>query len=157
MTNKPGETFDYGITLNWTDDNRTAIIATEGNMSRTAVDIWAELTMRVAREWAPGQKLSVLFDMTGPQQSYTPYAAKRTMDVYKATPPTLAGDIAIVMRNTVVVRLLMLLVRREGRPFEKRLNQRFFTDIDVAHEWLLSRLPGEDQQLNPASLNLHQP
>lgn len=141
MTNKPRETFNYGISLDWSDDNRIAIIATEGNMARAAVDTWAELTMRVARDWTPGQKLSALFDMTGPKQGYTPYAAKRTIDVYRATPPQVTGDVAIVMRNTVVVRLLILLIQREGRALEKRLNQRFFTDLNVAHDWLRSRLP----------------
>ncbi|HEX2621924.1 MAG TPA: hypothetical protein VHL11_17325, partial [Phototrophicaceae bacterium] len=126
MAKKQNEVLPYGITLNWSDDDRIAIIATEGNMTRAAIDTWAELTMRVGRSWEPGQRLSMLFNMTGPGQSYTPYAAKRTVDVYRATPPGLTGDIAIVMRNTVVVQLLMILIRQEGRTIAGRLTQCFF-------------------------------
>lgn len=149
MPDRPSELFDYGVRLDWLDDNRIAVIKTEGRMARAAIDTWADLTIRVIREWEAGQKLVIMFDLTGPDQSYSPYVAKRTIDVYRSAPPHLFGDIAIVLRQSIVVQLLTILAQREGRSLGGRATQRFFTDTDAALSWLRSRLetpPSSGQQ-----------
>jgi hypothetical protein len=149
VAKRQNEVLPYGVTLKWSDDDRIATVATEGNMARPAVDTWADLTIRVVREWTPGQHLSILFNLTGPKQGYSPYVTKRTIDVYRSAPSGLTGDVAIVMQNTIVVRLLMILVQREGQIVGGRITQRFFLDLQEAHEWLRSRLPAPEATLKP--------
>lgn len=145
MGSRQPEYCSYGIQLEWSDDDRIAIFSTEGDMSREAVDIWAELTIRTIQSYPPGQMGYLLFNMTGPKQGYTPYAAKRTLDVYRAVPPHARGFAAIVMHDTMLIRMMMAMLRREIHLIRGGIAQKFFVSMDEAQQWLRERmLPEED-------------
>jgi hypothetical protein len=135
---------NYGIRLEWSPDKRIAIISTEGDMSREAVDTWAELTIRTIGRFTPGQVGYLLFNMTGPKQGYTPYAAKRTLDVYRAIPTYARGYAAIVMRDTLLIRMMTALLRREIHLLRGGIVQKFFLDTDEAEGWLRERMAAQD-------------
>lgn len=143
MPDKSPEYFAYGIQLTWSHNNRIATITTEGDMARPAIDMWAEVTTRVIQEWPPEQVVGIIFDVSSPNQGYTPYAAKRTRDIYQVIPPHLYGYAAIVMRDNLIMRMMSFLLQRENRLLNGRATERFFTSLDEAYVWMREKLRDE--------------
>jgi hypothetical protein len=127
---------DYGIKLEWSADGEIGIISTEGDMSREAVDTWADLTIRTITQFPTGKTGYLVLNMTGPKQGYTPYAARRTVDVYRAVPAHTRGYAAIVMRDSLLIRMMRALIRKEMHLMRGGVTQRFFTSLDEAMQWI---------------------
>lgn len=138
---RPNEDHPYGIQLTWAADDHIAIISTEGTMEIAAIDTWAELTLRVLREWPRERKALVLFNNTGEKQAYTPYAVARTRRLYAEAPTDLYGSAAIVLRPGHLFYHLRHILQIEALRVNHRLTQRFFTSADEAYAWLLEQLP----------------
>ncbi|GEM_PF-3167012 len=140
MTNKPTEYYNYAIQVEWSDRNRIAIISTEGDMSREAVDLWHQVTLKTLCEWPKGEQGHLLFNMTGPKQRYTPYGVRSTRQIYKNVPPDIRGYIAVVMNDTLLLRMMNVLMQYEVSLIQGRAKQKFFVSYDEAHNWLRSKL-----------------
>lgn len=133
---KPPEEHPFGIRLEWWAEGRVAVISTEGRMEQEAIDAWADLVLRVLREWPPGERAFVLFNNTGQHQGFTPYAIARTRRLYQEAPPALSGCAAIVLRPTWLMSHLRFVLQLEANRVSGRLRQRFFTSVDDAYAWL---------------------
>lgn len=128
------EQFDYGITRTWLDEGEIAVITTQGNMAREAVDVWATLAINTVNQWPDGKPIFILHDLTHPRQSFTPYGLKRAEDIYGAIPPTIKGCSAVAVRAGPINHLIAMFVRR--RKNAGQFQERIFTSRDEAIKWL---------------------
>jgi hypothetical protein len=144
MESKQPEICDYGITLHWSEDDRIAIIATEGDMSREAVDTWARLAIKTIQSYKPGEIGYILFNMTGPGQRFTTYGAQRTLDVYRAIPPHLQGYAAVLLADTTITRMMTALLKRELHLLRGGVVQKFFQSYENAEAWLRECMAAQD-------------
>jgi len=140
MSNKPTQSYAFGVRVEWSDDNRLATISTDGDMSREAIDLWAEVTLDIIQQWPQGEMTYLLFNMTGPKQGYTPYAARRTRDLYKSVPNHAEGYVAVVMRDTLILRMMSFLMHYELTMMRGKAKQQFFISVDDAYRWLHEKM-----------------
>lgn len=62
-----------------------AVIETDGEMSRSAVDIWAEATTRTIRDYPDSYKaIYLLQNLSHPNQRLTTYSRQKTEEIYKS-------------------------------------------------------------------------
>lgn len=76
----------YGHQLLWLDDGRIALIRGAGDMSRPAIDDWAQLVLDTIRQFPPNMAVCILNDLTHPEQGFTPYAQERVKQLYHHIP-----------------------------------------------------------------------
>jgi hypothetical protein len=140
MANKPLEQYPFGITREWLDDNRIAVIKTEGNMARAAIDTWAEVVMDTARNWSLDQPLFLMHDLSSRDQGLTPYSRQRADETYQAVRPGTKGYIAVVVREGVINRLVSLFYFRRRTEHGMNLDEKLFTQREEGLAWLREML-----------------
>lgn len=130
------ETFQHGIQREYRHDGRMVIIRVP-NPSRQTVDEWAAVHGDTVTQWAKGQPVHLLLDLS--HSAFTPYVAQRAKEANDAYP--LNGYMALVLEKSVVgvmfQQLSRLLMRKQGE-----LNLEYFTDTDRAIKWLEAALLG---------------
>ncbi|MFW5696466.1 MAG: hypothetical protein ACOCXR_01630 [Phototrophicaceae bacterium] len=140
------ETFDYGISRYWIADGRIAVIATEGNMRREAIDSWAEATLGLMDIWPEGQPYAHIQKLDAPGQGFTQYSRQRTQELIARLPSDRPCYTAVVLADAFINRVFgffLRTVRHNGKQQQERV---FFT-LDEAQAWLLEKLDAlEDEQ-----------
>lgn len=129
----------YGTRREWRDENRIAVIVGTGRMDRVVIDEWADLVIETIQHWPLPGPIPLLIDLTAENQGFTPYAAKRTEDVYEAVPAGRVVFGAIVLPPGIINSLVSLFVRRQHSK-AGRIIERVFTSHADALEWLHARL-----------------
>ncbi|MDX1995020.1 MAG: hypothetical protein SF029_21750 [bacterium] len=139
------EQYPYGIRVEWLDNNQIAVISTEGNMSRDAVDTWADVTLQTINNY-PGNRGYFLFDMTGRDQTYTPYGVWRTEKLVKSIPPEKHGYAAIVLKQhqDLLSRHLLDVIEAIVRIRSRQIKTKFFVYQDEALEWLRGQIDNDN-------------
>lgn len=145
MANKPLETYPFGITREWLDDNRIVVIKTEGNMARAAIDTWAHVVIETAKNWDADQPLFLLHDLSSKDQGLTPYSRQRADETYHAVHPGTKGCIAVVIREGVINRLMSLFYFRRRTDRGMNLNEKLFTTREEGLAWLREMLRKTEQ------------
>jgi len=131
----PIETFKYGITRTYIDEGRIAIIKTEGNMLKNAIDTWASLLILTMQEWDAPQPIAVLHDLSHPAQGLTPYARERAADLMNYRPEGAMIYSAVVLPPTFMNKIIGQFIRLSA--FQHPNHQaRIFVLQDDAIVWL---------------------
>lgn len=128
------ETYDFGIERYYLDDGKIGVIATEGDMRRAAMDMWAEVCIDLLKTWPPGQPVYAILKLDGPKQGFTNYARQRSYNVIEAMPNDTPVYAALILKDSLVTRIMsgFLATVRRG----KRRRERIFADFDEAYNWL---------------------
>lgn len=140
MLNRPIEYYDFGITREWIEDNRIVVITTQGDMSRAAVDTWADLVIDTASNWEANKPVFLLHDLSSRDQGLTPYSRERADQTYDAVKSGTEGCIAVVVREGVINRLISLLYFRHRKERGMNLQERLFITRPEAESWLREML-----------------
>jgi hypothetical protein len=129
------EGYNYGIARSFLNDGRIVVVKTEGDMSRNAINTWASLLVLTMQEWKSEHPLAVLHDLRHPNQGFTPFARKRTLDVVKARPKHLTVYSAILLPPTFMKRIIEMFLRT---PIfrQEGLYVQVFSDNEDALAWL---------------------
>ncbi len=143
------EYFDYGITRTWLHGKRLAIIKTEGNMSRPAIDIWADLTIQTMQHWEAGFPMLIMHDLSSKNQGLTPYGMKRNNDIRRRIPRNGPVYIAVVFKNTALVKLAFSLIRK-GSEFPTNVGVQIVNTPEAGVRWLEKYLPENKTHLSLA-------
>ena len=139
MDNKtPRESFNFGITREWRDNPPIAIISTEGNMARDAVDEWTSVVRKTVQEWDFDTPMCILADLSSPAQGITPYSLKCAEDIYMYMANTSSSTVylSILLRDTLLIRLTNTILRRL-RARTKKIQTNFTTSREQALQWLV--------------------
>jgi hypothetical protein len=106
------------------------------DVTRAAMDAWFEVTTRHDREYAERGdhllRLIIIDRLIMP----TPYAINRTREAAEATPPTLVESNALVLTQSVTLRLIMLVAQKLPGAAE---TVKVFIREDEALKWLKIR------------------
>ncbi len=106
------EDFGYGVTLHWMGNGQIAVIETQGDMSREAIDVWADLVIRLLHQGQSDDSIFMLQDLSHKNQGVTPYGMKRNKDIQRHLSRRGAVYMAIVFRNPMLVKMAFSLIRR---------------------------------------------
>lgn len=131
------ETFGYGVKRYTIEQDRIIVIETEGNMSRAAIDTWADLTIQTLQQEDDGTPLLLLQNLSNKNQGFTPYTRKRTDDVLHNYPHRRQTRVATVLPDTFIVRLVKGVLRQRGWK-ATHIQERIFTSYPQALDWLRS-------------------
>ena len=112
------EQYNHGITRTFIDDSALAIIRTQGNMSRDAINTWASLQVLTMQEWQSKRPIAILNNLSHPQQGLSPFARKRTQDVIKAIPDGMIVYSAVVLPKTFMYHIMDMFLR--SKIFKKQ-------------------------------------
>lgn len=139
------EQFDFGIQRIWQHNKRLVIISTLGDMSRAAIDVWAEVIIETCKNWSAGSPLLLMHDLSHKNQGITPYSLKRAEDTYKAVPDSIQFQayIAVVFSNNLATRLASVFFYRQ-RGKHKNVHEKLFVDKEAAQQWLESHMQPEN-------------
>ena len=142
MATAAPESFDHGIVRKWLDDDRIVVIASEGNMSRTAIDEWVRVSVETLRGWPKDRPVFGLYDLMRSQEGLTVYSVKRTEDVYRAVRSDQRVYIAIAIGDPHVRWAVNAMLRlRVGRT--EQVTERLFDNQDHALQWLQQMIARE--------------
>lgn len=133
------ETHAYGIVREWLDERRVVVIKTDGHMQRVAIDVWADLCIHTLQEWPVQQPLLCLCDLCRSQQSFTPYALRRTEDIVRSRPVDLHGRIGVAITNPLV-RWQVQMVMRLRVHMPEAFTLLYFGSRAEALDWLRGHL-----------------
>lgn len=127
------EQYDYGITREYIDDGQIAVITTQGDMRRAAIDTWADLSIDTMQTWKPERPILILQNLSHKDQGITPYSRKRAEDAFKQIPSQPLYS-AIILPNSFINRVIGLFVGRQrmGQNQESRI----FTNLEDGLAWL---------------------
>ena len=56
------EGYQYGISRSWLDNGQIALIKTQGDMSRNAINTWATLLILTLQDWDKEKPIALLHD-----------------------------------------------------------------------------------------------
>lgn len=127
------EELGYGIQRSYLEEGRIVQIKTEGNMSRPAIDAWAQGYIESIQRWKKGQNIYVLSDLSHKNQGMTPYARQKANDAYKVMPPDVKAFVATILPNTIVFRLISLFIHQRR---EHHIVHRLFLNREEGLSWL---------------------
>jgi hypothetical protein len=144
MSDSTIETYEYGITRQWLDGGRIAQITTQGDMTRGAVDQWAELVIDTVRTWPDDGPIFLLEDLSHRYQGFTHYARQRAEDTYRSLKEGQRGYLALILRHSIIMQIISLFLRRRP-PGPGIIEERIFTSYDEALRWLRERVAEEAQ------------
>lgn len=137
------ENYPFGITFEWRYEKRLAIVQTQGDMSNEAVDIWAELLMKVLKEMPEEGAFFFIDDLSHPNQGITPHAMKRGREVLSATPRTRKGVyFAVVLANSFVNRMTSVLMK-QFLSWNSNITYGMFTSRADADKWVMENMQKE--------------
>jgi hypothetical protein len=126
---------DYNV--RWYRDGVIDIIASEGDMRRAAIDVWATMLREILNDKPAHDNIFIVLDLTGPKQSTTPYSMGITRQVADYVTQYRAGNTfaAVIMKNALLVGIIRAFFHQHFASQEK-LVYRLFTDDGEAMTWL---------------------
>jgi hypothetical protein len=122
--------------LRWYRIGKIEIIASEGNMSRNAIDKWAALIRELIDSVPKEVPMYIVVDLSGPKQGFTPYSSSISRDLlnYLVEQRSATSYIALVLTNNLVMQIISTfmqqLLNRTSYP------RRSFTEPKLAVAWL---------------------
>lgn len=103
--------YNYGITRSFINNGQIAVVRTEGDMSRHAINTWASLLILTMQEWKSDRPLAFVHNLTHPNQGLTPYARERTIDLVQRRPKDIMVYSAVVLPRTFMHRIIDMFLR----------------------------------------------
>ena len=130
--------YDFGVIRAWLEVKQISYIQTDGCMQRAGVDTWADLVIDTINTWPGDHPITILQNLTHPDQGFTPYSRSRGMDILAAIPEGRRAFTAIVMRDSFVNRTLGFFIN--SIRHDDTVVIRIFTDADKALTWLRTQI-----------------
>lgn len=136
------EAFDYGITREWQYNNALFIITSEGDISRAAIDVWADAIQGAMQTFDTDRPLFALIDLSHPNQAYTPYGNSKGRELIQSIPYGQKVYAAVIIQNTLIMRLF-------GATFnffrgkQGDFNYQILNTREKGLEWLKQRMKAE--------------
>ena len=129
------EHFAYGIEREWYDNPLIAYIRSQGDMTESAIDVWADVLLDTKDKWVSGQPYAVIVDLTHPNQGITPYSRSRTRDLIDSVPTDELTYVSLLLPRTFINQLFRVFLRSSifQRP---TLQIRIHHTLDEALLWL---------------------
>ncbi len=127
-----------GVTLEWVHDRQMALLRLT-SISFEAVDAWVDTILQLLAHQSDDHPYLVVYDLSDPQVTLTPYVRARTQEVARAF-PEIKGRVAVLSPRGGAGRLLKLFVNQVMRIDRGRQMQVFFTR-ENAVAWLAELLP----------------
>jgi hypothetical protein len=141
MMSVPVKRDTFGNECEWLDGS-LVMIRGSGNMSRPAIDSWAELILGAVRPYPREQLLCMLLDLSSPHQGLTPYASYKTQTIYQEVTTGRKLYIAVLLRNNLVNQLVKIFINQ--LPAHDQLRSQVFTQPEVALNWLQQQRAAKD-------------
>lgn len=127
---------EYDLIEEWWHDDALVIIRGSGDMSRRALDHWANCVLSAINSFPEFSPVFMMFDLSSPKQGFTPYSRSVIDRLYQHLPNKLIY-LGIFMREGIISRIISLYVnRREGRD----LTIRMFFDEHKTIDWLYTMM-----------------
>ena len=144
------ERFEYGIRRYWLDDGHLVVIASEGDMSRAALDRWTGIIIETIGDWSNEGDIYSILDLTGDKQGFTPYSRKSAQDIYNCV----GGQerhviVAIIMKDTIFNKLLNVFLLGMIRGMSN-MTQKFFLTHDEGVAWVRKQIASRQQAAKTA-------
>lgn len=127
----------HGISYEAYDGGKFHAVRTQGDSSRPAVDIWCEQVYHLLRTNPPGEPLCVLYDLSHPKQTLTPYNRSRTSELAKQFPRELRAYTAALLSKSLLNQLVAIFITTLTVGSNHKV--RIFYDEAQAWEWLQDR------------------
>jgi hypothetical protein len=123
--------------VRWYQDGVIDIIASDGDMRRSAIDIWATMLREILDYRPSAEPNFVMLDLTGPKQSTTPYSMGITRQMAQYVTEKREGKTyaAVIMKNALLVGIIKAFFYQHFATQEK-LIYRLFTDDAEGMAWL---------------------
>lgn len=117
------EHYAYGITREWNRDHSLVIVTTEGDMSRGAIDTWADLIRETLITWDADKPILILQDLSNRNQGLTQYARQKAEDLYAVIPLDKPTYSALILNEGLVTRLISVffVMRWRGNHIHERI------------------------------------
>lgn len=129
--------YSHGITRYCLEDGQVLVVASEGDMSREAIDVWAGVVRETMIGYPADQHLFVVLDLSGPRQGLTPHSSYRARELYQmvVSERIVGTSVAVILRDSIIAQIISVFARQlaSGR---RDFHQRIFTNMDAAREWL---------------------
>lgn len=130
-------TYSHGITRYCMEDGQVLVVASEGDMSREAIDAWASVVRETLLGYPADRHLFVVLDLSGPRQGLTPHSSYRARELYQmvVSERIVGTSVAVILRDSIIAQIISVFARQlaSGR---RDFHQRIFTNMDAALEWL---------------------
>ncbi len=101
----------YGIEVTWKTPNY-AVVTSQGEMSRQAINAWADTVIATIQTHNSSQPLFLLVDLTHPNQKYSLHGIERSRDVYRSIPHQKSVTFAVAVAQGPVHHLAMIFLTR---------------------------------------------
>lgn len=133
------ESFNYGVSRRFVDDEQIAIIKTQGNMNPRSVDEWAAVCVDTIHQFPAPQPICVLHDLRAPSQGFSAYVRQRSEEIFAEVPSDQMAYTAIILANTFMNRIIGFYLRT--RPSVAPNHQvRIFLTVEDGLNWLRNQL-----------------
>lgn len=149
--------YTYGITRYCLEEGQVLVVASEGDMSREAIDSWAGVVRETMMGYPADRHLFVVLDLSGPRQGLTPHSSYRARELYQlvVSERIVGTSVAVILRDSIIAQIISVFARQlaSGR---RDFHQRIFTNMEAALEWLRSEqaaigaTPAPARPANPA-------
>lgn len=132
-------TDDYGITLEWAENDQVALIAINRAVSREVYTCWRAVVTETIRHWDGEKPVMLLLDFSFPGQHMTPYAYQVLDEAYGAIPKDKQVFIVFVIGSGSGSLLIPRLIDgRAGR--NPNIKEQIFSCRTAGLKWLRSRM-----------------
>ncbi len=129
------EDLGHGISRYWIDPGEIICIATEGDMSRSAVDTWTDACLESINGWPGEAPIFVLLDVSSEKQGFTPYSSRRTREIFNHIAYRTGSHVAVLLQNNFINQVIRLFVTGLMRG-NNHIKIQFFTEREEAIRWL---------------------
>ncbi len=126
----------YNIRWYRMQDKPIQIIASDGDMSREAIDLWMETTKRMVEAIPQDAPFFGVMDLSGPKQGYSNYSGGKARELVEFVREYRQGPtyIAVILANSLVSQLIRVVAQVLTRT--EIYTQRIFTNKEDAMAWL---------------------
>ncbi len=126
----------YNIRWYRIKDKPIQIIASDGDMSREAVDLWVETAKKMVQATPQDVPFFGVMDLSGPKQGYSNYGGKRAKELVEFVGEYRQGPtyLAVILTNSLVSQLIRVVAQVLTRTVD--YTQRIFTTKEEAVMWL---------------------
>lgn len=122
-----------GVTIEWLRGGRVFHLKTS-NATRSAIDIWRDVTIQVAHQSSENTPVLFLFEIEA--LPFTPYMRRSAEMILKANRDR-KGKTAILLRPSIFTSIIRFFVERESYRLNANFVRRIFTAKEEALNWLL--------------------
>lgn len=127
----------HGISYEAYEGGKLHAIRTQGEASREATDLWCEKVNDLLQTNPPDEPLCVLYDLSHPKQTLTPYNRNRTSELAKQIPRALRVYSAVLLSRSLLNQLVSIFIATLTVGSNHKV--RIFYDEAHAWEWLQDR------------------